>query len=110
MKTLLIAAIAASGFATAAQADSNSDRVGAQLAGGQKIIVSCYRGPQVQVYWDRANPEFYDSLRAAGYSPSTAHAIGDRICRDQSLVGNLEEMRAAVAQVIRTTPKDARRR
>jgi len=75
-------------------------------AKGNTIVVSCYRGPKKVVYWDRANPEFYDSLRAAGYSAATAHAIGDRICRDQNLVDNLEAMKAEVRRVIRTTRKD----
>ena len=101
MRILMIAAVAATGFVSGASAHDDEATVK-----GNTIVVSCYRGPKTVVYWDRANPAFYDSLRAAGYSAATAHAIGDRVCRDQSLVDNLDAMKAEVARIIRTTRKD----
>ena len=112
MKTLMLASVAIVGLAGGAIAhDRHShshshSHSGSVSARGNTIVVSCYRGPQKVVYWDRANPAFYDSLRAAGYSASTSQAIGDRICRDQSLVDNLEAMKAEVSRIIRITPKD----
>lgn len=72
---------------------------------GVTIVVSCYRGPWNEVLWDRAQPEFYDSLRAAGYSPATADAIGNRICRDQNLVGKPDVMRQEALRIISATPR-----
>ncbi|PTX56029.1 hypothetical protein C8N43_0679 [Litoreibacter ponti] len=69
------------------------------------ITVACYRGPWEQVYWDRAKPEFYDSLTRAGFSPERAQALGDRVCRDQALVNNPEAMRREASRLIATTPR-----
>lgn len=115
MKKLMLATVAIAGLVGGASAHdrhSHSHSHGhdhshrLQASAGTSIIVSCYRGPKKLVYWDRANPEFYDSLRAAGFSAPTAHAIGNRICRDQSLVDNLEAMKDEVRRVIRSTRKD----
>ncbi|WP_145953412.1 hypothetical protein [Oceaniglobus indicus] len=73
---------------------------------GQTIIVSCYRGPWREVIWDRPNGKFIDSLVAVGYSQPAAQAIGERVCRDQNLVGNLQNMLAEVKRIIRNAPKN----
>lgn len=73
---------------------------------GPQIVVACYRGPWNEVIWDRALPEFYDSLRAAGFSPGTADAIGNRICRDERLVGRPEVMRREAMRLISATPRN----
>lgn len=109
MKKLMLATVAITGLASGAfahESHSHSHDDGKVSARGTTIVVSCYRGPKKVVYWDRANPAFFDSLRAAGYSATTAQAIGDRICRDQSLVDNLEAMKAEVSRIIRITPRD----
>jgi len=70
-----------------------------------QITVACYRGPWEQVYWDRGLPAFYDSLTRAGYSPERAQAIADRVCRDQTLVGNTEALRREASRIIREAPR-----
>lgn len=72
---------------------------------GNVITVACYRGPWDQVYWDRGLPAFYDSLTRAGYTPERAQAIADRVCRDQSLVGNPDALRREALRVISATPR-----
>lgn len=72
---------------------------------GNVITVACYRGPWDQVYWDRGLPAFYDSLTRAGYSPERAQAIADRVCRDQTLVGNPDALRREALRVISATPR-----
>ncbi|WP_298291306.1 hypothetical protein [uncultured Litoreibacter sp.] len=69
-----------------------------------QVVVGCYRGPWELVHWDRALPEFYDSLRAMGYSPAVATSIGNRICRDQNLVNNESALRSEALRVISSTP------
>lgn len=68
------------------------------------ITVSCFRGPWEGVIWDRPNPIFIDSLVTAGYSYPEAHAISERVCRDQNGVGSPETMRAAMENILRTSP------
>ncbi len=103
MKTII--AVAAALFAMPVLAhDLGHHHHGAKV-NGVTIVVACYRGPWNEVIWDRALPEFYDSLRAAGYSPSTANAIGNRICRDERLVGNPEVMRQEALRLIEATPR-----
>ncbi|HBB81757.1 MAG TPA: hypothetical protein DC031_00455 [Sulfitobacter sp.] len=66
---------------------------------GNVIHVSCYRGPWNDVIWDRPNSVFVDSLVAVGYDFSTAHAVAERICRDDKLVGNPAGMKAAMERI-----------
>ncbi len=65
------------------------------------ILVSCYRGPWNEVIWDKANPDFIQSLVQAGYGEQEATSIANYICRDPRLVDNpialAKEVRAAVA-------------
>ncbi|MFZ5962024.1 hypothetical protein ACOXXX_03655 [Thalassococcus sp. BH17M4-6] len=63
------------------------------------IVVSCFRGPWKDVIWDRPNSNFVDSLVNAGYTYPTAHAIAERVCRDDSLVGNPGAMKAAMERI-----------
>jgi hypothetical protein len=63
------------------------------------IRVSCFRGPWNEVIWDRPNAVFVDSLVAVGYDFSTAHAIAERICRDNALVGNPEGLKAEMERI-----------
>ncbi|MBY5987634.1 MULTISPECIES: hypothetical protein [Roseovarius] len=69
------------------------------------ILVSCYRGPWTEVIWDKANPNFVDSLVQAGYSPQEATSIANYICRDPRLVDNpialAKEVRSAMANAPR---------
>ncbi|MFD2853635.1 hypothetical protein ACFSZS_00870 [Seohaeicola zhoushanensis] len=67
--------------------------------------MSCFRGPWKEVIWDRANPVFIDSLIKVGYDYPSAHAIGERICRDASLVDNPEGMKAEMIRVFNESPK-----
>ncbi len=75
---------------------------GSYAKGGQKIIVSCYRGPWKEVIWDRPNAVFLDSLVAIGYDYSAAQAIGERVCRDRALVGNPSALKATMLRILRT--------
>lgn len=68
------------------------------------ITVSCYRGPWDDVIWDRPNPEFTDSLVAAGYTFPEAHAIAERVCRDPSSVGQPSVLRATMTRILQTSP------
>ncbi len=63
------------------------------------ITVSCFRGPTGDVIWDRPNAVFIDSLVAAGYTFATAHAIGERVCRDHDLVGKPGAMVEAMRKI-----------
>jgi hypothetical protein len=74
---------------------------GSYGGGGGVIVVSCYRGPWKEVIWDRPNAVFIDSLVDVGYDYSTAAAIGERICRDQNLVGNPGALRASMQNIVR---------
>lgn len=100
-KASLIAALALPGMA---QADHKTHKT----AVAKQITVSCYRGPWKDVIWDRPNAVFIDSLVAVGYKFSTAHAIGERVCRDRSLVGDTDALKAEMQRIWRESP--ARRR
>ena len=71
---------------------------------GGVVTVSCYRGPWKDVIWDRPEPIFTDSLVAVGYDFSNALAIGNRICRDITLVGNPQGLKAAMEAIIAAAP------
>ncbi|MGB3245585.1 MAG: hypothetical protein WBB25_13705 [Sulfitobacter sp.] len=81
-------------------ADGNQkNHYGAYGETGQRIVVSCYRGPWKDVIWDRPNTVFIESLVAVGYDYSTANAIGERVCRDSDLVDNPEGLKATMRQI-----------
>lgn len=85
----IVAAVLA---ATATQAISDS------------FVISCYRGPTKNVIWDRPNPVFIDSLKAAGYAPLEAIQIANSVCSDPELVGDLEGLKAAVMEIMELSP------
>ncbi|WP_172292975.1 hypothetical protein [Pseudoruegeria sp. HB172150] len=91
------------GLAGVAEAQRLSANAG-YVAMRPTIAISCYRGPWQQVIWDRPQPEFIDSLVAAGYDIATASAIANRICRDPALVNDPAGLRKAVARMLRETP------
>ncbi|KIN70892.1 hypothetical protein Z945_3356 [Sulfitobacter noctilucae] len=66
---------------------------------GHQIVVSCFRGPWKEVIWDRPNAVFIDSLVSVGYDFSTAQAIGERVCRDQRLVGNPAALKTTMERI-----------
>lgn len=101
MKFALVAALAAT-FAVPAAAGGRHYTYG--YSQGVVIQVSCFRGPWHEVIWDRPNAVFIDSLVAVGYDYPTAHAIGERICRDPALVNNPEGLRATMKQIYRESP------
>ena len=74
------------------------------MADGNTLIVSCFRGPWGDVIWDRPNSNFIDSLIDFGYDYPTAHAIAERICRDDHLVGNKEGMAAEMIRIYNESP------
>ncbi|MBY6202083.1 hypothetical protein KUV65_11965 [Maritalea mobilis] len=107
-KTPLFAAICAAGLlgpVPSAVAQDHAYNVQAQR---QVITISCYRGPWDDVIWDRPNPQFTDSLVAAGYTLPEAHAIGERVCRDPSTVHNPDGMIAVLNQIIAQSPPGRR--
>ena len=107
----IAAAIAAACLGTPAaahgQAHTHKHHHGATAAGA-RIVVSCFRGPWREVIWDRPNAVFVDSLVSAGYDYPAAHAIGERICRDATLVGNPAALKSTMEQILRD-PKSGRR-
>ena len=73
-------------------------------ASSRTIKLSCYRGPWNDVIWDRPEGVFLDSLRALGYGPTEALAIGETVCRDRLLVGDTEGQKAKLREIIRRNP------
>jgi hypothetical protein len=69
-----------------------------------QVTVSCFRGPWTEVIWDRPNAVFIDSLVNAGYTFPEAHAIGERVCRDESTVDRPERAVQVMHQIIAQTP------
>ena len=100
MKRIFIIAALAGGVA--GQAGAEAYRL---TASGDTMVVSCFRGPWKDVIWDRPNANFIDSLVTFGYDYPTAHAIGERVCRDERLVGNLEAMKAEMVRIYRESPR-----
>lgn len=109
MKKTLIVALALAGLAAPALAGGYKD---GERDGGQRtvsstgtVVVSCFRGPLSAVIWDHPNSKFIDTLVTAGYDFDTATAIAERICRDQSLVGHPERLRAEAVRVLQNAPE-----
>ncbi len=71
---------------------------------GGVVTVSCFRGPLTVTAWDHPESIFVDSLVAVGYDYPSAWSIGDRICKDSTLVGNPEGLKAAMEQIIADAP------
>lgn len=68
------------------------------------ITVSCFRGPFREVIWDRPEAPFLQSLVDAGYTFPEASAIGERVCRDITTVGNNAAVQATMERIIRENP------
>jgi hypothetical protein len=107
LKALGLAAVALT-LALPAAADHMKHRKGygsaapmkyAYNRGGGTITVSCFRGPWKEVIWDRPNAVFVDSLVNVGYTYERAHAIAERVCRDEALVGNPGAMRETMRRI-----------
>ncbi|MHA6346901.1 hypothetical protein [Roseivivax sp. CAU 1761] len=107
MKKLLVMAALAAAVASPALADHSHGRSHAhkQAAAdvprfkGGTIVVSCFRGPWKEVIWDRPNSNFVQSLVAIGYDYPTAHAVAERVCRDDELVNNPEGLKAEMRRI-----------
>ncbi|MBY6091405.1 hypothetical protein [Maritimibacter alkaliphilus] len=97
MKKLLAGAAVALGLATPAVAQSNYAYTFPQT--GHVVYVSCFRGPWKEVIWDRPNAKFVDSLRDLGYDYPNAHAIAERVCRDDALVFNKEGLKQEMIRI-----------
>ncbi|MFD0978960.1 MULTISPECIES: hypothetical protein [Tropicimonas] len=69
-----------------------------------QINVSCYRGPLKTVAWDRPNAVFIEDLVQLGYSFQEAHAIGERVCRDEYGVGNGDHKIATLMKLLKENP------
>ncbi|RVV97281.1 hypothetical protein EKE94_14815 [Mesobaculum littorinae] len=108
MTRLLTSAALFAALALPAAAQNRHSGVGEQGfgQGAGTIVVSCYRGPWTDVIWDRPNPVFIDSLVAAGYEHPEALAIGERLCRDASLVNNPDAMKREAIRVLENAPSD----
>ena len=101
-KTIIGAAIVALGLAAPALAGGkhgHGPHHYSHAAKGGTIVVSCFRGPWTEVIWDRPNAVFVDSLVAIGYTFPTAHAIAERVCRDEALVGNPEGLKSTMRRI-----------
>lgn len=102
MKKLMLAAALLAGAAAPVAAKSKAYHYTYKT---HTIIVSCFRGPWTEVIWDRPNSKFIDSLVDVGYDYPTAHAIGERICRDDALVGNPEGMKTEMIRIFKESPE-----
>lgn len=105
MRTLAILALAAgltgptAGVAVADTLSSPADN------DPNRINVSCYRGAfRNVVAWDRPNAVFVNDLVQLGYSYPDAHAIGERVCRDERGIGNAEHKISTLRQLMAETP------
>ncbi|MGB3408650.1 MAG: hypothetical protein WBA67_14285 [Jannaschia sp.] len=78
--------------------------VHAHTAAPLQITVSCARFSLDAVIWDKPQAVFIDDLVRAGYEYERAYAIGNRICRDEALVGNTAAMGATMTSILRTSP------
>lgn len=104
MKTIATATAAfvlACAGVTAVQAQTMPTRPGSNPSA---ITISCFRGPSSSVIWDRPNAVFVEDLVRVGYSYPEAHAIGERVCRDEYGVGNHEHMRTSLLNIMASTP------
>ena len=68
------------------------------------ITISCFRGPSSSVIWDRPNAVFVQDLVRYGYSYPQAHAIGERVCRDEYGVKRPDYLRTSLLQIMAQTP------
>lgn len=100
MKRVILAAALLIG--TACQVSAEGYKL---IADGNTLIVSCFRGPWKDVIWDRPNSNFIDSLIDFGYDYPNAHAIAERICRDDHLVGNKAAMKAEMIRIYYESPE-----
>ncbi|SFI87334.1 hypothetical protein [Jannaschia pohangensis] len=103
MKSIVYAAITATVAALATTAATADHRIH-PAAQPITITVSCARYISKQVIWDRPMPIFLDGLITAGYTPERAESIGNRICRDEAFVGNMEGAGARMQQYLRDNP------
>ncbi|MCE0506993.1 MULTISPECIES: hypothetical protein [unclassified Roseivivax] len=102
MKTALVTLVLAAGLALPAFAGGHKSgyhKDDLPRFKGGTIVVSCFRGPWNEVIWDRPNSNFVDSLVAIGYDFPTAHAIAERICRDDRLVNNPEGLKSEMLRI-----------
>jgi len=95
-------------FATAAAAlgttSASADHRIRPAAEPITVTVSCARYVSKRVIWDRPMPVFLDSLIAAGYTPERAESIGNRICRDEAYVDNIDEAGDRMLEFLRDNP------
>lgn len=95
------ACILAFASATASLAQNLPTRPGTS---GNAITISCFRGPSSNVIWDRPNAVFVEDLVHFGYSYPQAHAIAERVCRDEYGVSQPEYLRTSLLQIMSATP------
>ena len=105
VRAAMAGAVALAGLASAVAADGAGGPLGtaAGVAPGT-VVVACYRGPWEGVWWDRPEIAFTDSLRAVGFDFATSQAIGERICRDPSLVNDDAALQAAMEGILLEVP------
>ena len=106
MKQHLLAALGgavmlATGLAAPASANYHGHSGGVTTV---QITISCFRGPTDEIIWDRPNAVFIDSLVAAGYTFPEAHAIGERVCRDNATVNNPNAAIAVMNRIMAENP------
>ncbi|GGM05719.1 hypothetical protein [Pseudooceanicola nanhaiensis] len=107
MKKFILGAAMAAALAVPASAGSYSKTI--YQFSNDVIIVSCFRGPWKDVIWDRPNSNFIDSLIKIGYDYPTSHAIAERVCRDDWLVGNEDGMKQEMIRIYRESPEFRKR-
>ena len=96
-----MACVLAIASATASLAQNMPTRPGTS---GNAITISCYRGLSSKVIWDRPNAVFVEDLVHFGYTYPQAHAIAERVCRDEYGVSRPDYMRTSLLQIMSSTP------
>ncbi len=104
MKAYLVAGIVLASTVVASGSALAQQRPTKPGTDGYNITISCFRGPTRDVIWDRPNAVFVEDLVKVGYSYPQAHAIGERICRDEWGVGQHDYMRTSLLEIMAKTP------
>ncbi len=110
MKIIAIAIVIASAFSAGAAAANDMGSTHSQQAHTSEpmmtraIHINCFRGPLHVTLWDHPQGTFISDLIAFGYDSANAEEIATSICKNESLVGKPDALKAALLEVIATTP------
>lgn len=100
----LAGAALAIGCVVATQAAADNTRPTRPGSNPSVITISCFRGPTSTVIWDRPNAVFVEDLVRLGYTYPQAHAIGERVCRDEWGVHQPDYLKGTLYEIMAVTP------